>query len=252
MNIALITYEFYPDYGGIAKTLTNLCKNFKKTNHQLYVFNSSFKNNKIFSLLDEKNYRFKDLILFFKMPFLFFYLFLSLKSVLFQRKVKLIDKLKMLIYIFTSPNLLIKTVNNVFILFKFFKKVKIDLVFAGSTFANVLPLSYIIAKIFNKKIVALTHGNDFLTRPPFFFKTSFFKNIDKLIVHSENNKYFVKKIHYLTDDHINIIPPGLILKDLQIKETKEELRQELNVPEKDFIILSVGRHVYKILFSRFW
>ncbi|MHA1252576.1 MAG: glycosyltransferase family 4 protein [Candidatus Helarchaeota archaeon] len=243
MNIALITYEFYPDHGGVAQHLTSLCKNFKKFPHNLYIFNSSFNNENIFSVLDKKNYNLKDLFLFFEKPSLIYYLLLSMIKIICQRRVSLSDKLKMIMYIFTSPNLLIKTIKNISVLSKFFKKLRIDLVFAGSTFANVLPISYIIAKIFNKKIVALTHGNDFLTRPPFYFKTSFFKNLDKLIVTSERNKYYVQKIHHLSENQIEVIHLGLILKEYEIKESKEELRQELTVPKNHFIILSVGRHV---------
>ncbi|MHA1195498.1 MAG: glycosyltransferase family 4 protein [Promethearchaeota archaeon] len=243
MNIGLITYEFYPELGGVAHHLTSLCKSFKKPFHKLYIFNNSYKNNEIFSILDDRNYNFKDIFLFFKKPSLIYYLLLSVIKLLCQKKVKLSDKIKMIMYIFTSPNLLIKTINNISILLKYFKKLKIDLVFAGSTFANVLPLSYIIAKIIRKKIIALTYGNDFLTRSPFYFKTSFFKNLDKLIVISKKNEYYVKKIHKLDERKIEVIHLGLILKEYEIEKSKEELREEFNIPKDYFIILSVGRHV---------
>lgn len=148
----------------------------------------------------------------------------------------------MILYLFSNTDLLIKTANNVNRLIPYFKNLKIDLIFGGSTFAPVLLLIVILSQRFNKKLVALTHGNDYLTRKPFYLKTPFFRCLDKLIITSQRNKFNVKKIHILPNDKLKIINLGLILRDYEVHESKEELRKKWNIPPKTFIILSVGRH----------
>jgi len=42
---------------------------------------------------------------------------------------------------------------------------------------------------------------------------------------------------------LEIIYVGLDLNEFEVKESKEELRKEFNIPENQFVLISVGRHV---------
>lgn len=241
LKIALINYEFYPDHGGVAQHLTSLCKMFLDNKVQLYIFNSRYDNRHIFKVLDQRKYFAKDLIKIFRKSKLLT-LILAVKTLLKLSKIPLYDRFRMLIYIFVSPSFIITLINNLNVLVKKVKGMDIDLIFAGSTYTNLLPLTFIIAKILSKKIIALTHGNDYLTAPPLYLKTPYLANLEKLIVTSKRNKFLVKELHNLQEDYIKIIHLGLILDEYKINYSKNELRNKYNIPQDDFIIISVGRH----------
>ena len=53
----------------------------------------------------------------------------------------------------------------------------------------------------------------------------------------------IKKIHHLKDEQLEIINVGVDVKELDVKKSKEELRKEFKIPEDQFVMVSVGRHV---------
>jgi len=61
MKIALITFQFYPDYGGVSHTMINLCKHLKLKGFSVYVYNKTYAGHKMFNILEEKDYEVKDL-----------------------------------------------------------------------------------------------------------------------------------------------------------------------------------------------
>ncbi|MBY9016901.1 MAG: glycosyltransferase family 4 protein, partial [Candidatus Lokiarchaeota archaeon] len=132
---------------------------------------------------------------------------------------------------------------NVQKVYPYFKKYDFDIIIGGSCGANVLNLIYILSRLFNKKVVAWAHGNDFLIRSYFSFKTYFLKNLDKIILSNHQIKYLIKQIHKLEDNQLVLIPYGLTIKDYELDATKEKIREEYKIPQDTFIILSVGRHV---------
>ena len=50
-------------------------------------------------------------------------------------------------------------------------------------------------------------------------------------------------MHHLNENQLEIIFVGLDLEELEVKKSKKELRKEFNIPEDQFVLLSVGRHV---------
>ena len=62
-------------------------------------------------------------------------------------------------------------------------------------------------------------------------------------------KELIKKIHHLDDNKLAVIHYGLIPEDYNLRESKEELRKELNIPEDQYVLISVGRHVLRKRFD---
>ena len=243
MKIALISFEFYPSIGGVSSHLTSFCKAFHGTDHQLYVFNQGYKGKNIFDILERKNYSLKDIVLYFKNKQFLYYLILSIRKIFTDKRVSLSQRLKIILFFMLKPKFLVRTINNVQKVYPYFKKYDFDLVIGGSCGANVINLIYILSRLFNKKVIAWAHGNEFLIGSYFSFKTYFLKNLDKIILSNHPIKYLIKQLHKLEDNQLVLIPYGLTIKDYELDATKEKIREECNIPQDTFIILSVGRHI---------
>mgnify|MGYP006281061841 CR=1 FL=1 len=249
MKIALVNYEFYPEIGGIGSHLTSLCKMLKNSEIELTIFNRSYKNHDIYDILDSRNYKKSDIFRYFLngkfLKNILYLLYCIMKNI----SIPLLDRLKMCFYIFTDEDVLIRTVKNSSKLIPFFRKRDFDFILAGSTFSDVLPLCVFFKIITGKKLIALTYGNDFITRPPLYLKTPFFQYTDHIIVASHRIKKFVMNIHNLKEKKISIINLGVIIEDYKLNMTKNELRDELGIPKDKFVIISVGRHVFRKKFD---
>ena len=243
MKIALISFEFYPSIGGVSRHLTSFCKAFHGTNHQLYVFNQGYNGKNIFDILERKNYSLQDIVLFFKNKQFLYYLILSIRKIFTDKRVSLSQRLKIILYFILKPKYLVRTINNVQKVYPYFKKHNFDIIIGGSCGANVLNLIYTLSKLFNKKAVAWAHGNEFLIRSYFSFKTYLLKNLDKIILSNHQIKYLIRQTHNLEDSQLVLIPYGLTIKDYEIGAAKDKIREEYNIPQDTFVILSVGRHV---------
>ena len=249
MNIALFAYEFYPMKGGIAEVLTSTCKAFHKNKTNLFVFNRHYASKDCFDILDDNTYSLKDTILLLKQKDLMRILFKAIWKILFDKKLSWSSKIFVLIYYFIHPNILIKTLRNISHVNPYFKRLKIDLIFGGASGANTLPLVFLLSKLFNKKVISLAHGNEFLVESKLSLKTHLLKNVNKILVSNNINKEIIKKIHHLDDNLVHTINFGLNLKDYEIKDSKKELREKLGIPMNAFIILSVGRHISRKKFD---
>ncbi|KKK84045.1 hypothetical protein LCGC14_2787310 [marine sediment metagenome] len=89
----------------------------------------------------------------------------------------------------------------------------------------------------------MAYGLDFLVNSSLSFKTYYFRNIDKIILITHQTKKIIRKMYHLDYDKLEVICVGIDIDSLKVKETKSELKKEFNISNKDFIILSVGRHV---------
>jgi len=243
MKIALISFEFYPSIGGVSRHLTSFCKAFHGTDHQLYVFNQGYKGKNIYDIIERKNYSLKDIALHFKNKQFLYYLFLSIRKIFSDKRVSLSHRLKIILYFMIKPKYLARTINNIQKVYPYFKKYNFDIIIGGSCGANVLNLIYILSRLFNKNVVAWAHGNEFLIRSYFSFKTYFLKNLDKIILSNHQIKYLIKQIHKLEDNQLALIPYGLTIKDYELNVSKAKVREEYEIPQDTFMILSVGRHV---------
>lgn len=249
MKIALITFEFYPDIGGISGHLTSFCKAIQKTDHKLYVFNRSYNGKNIFNILDKNEYKLGRLIFFLIKKKLIFYLILTLWKIFQDKKLHFSHKLKIFLYSLVKPKLFIRSLINIKDLYPFFKKYDFDLIIGGGSGSNLLMLIFPLSRLFNKKVISWAHGNEFLVRSQFSLKTYFLKNLDKVILANHKIKNLIKKIHNINEKDTALIHYGLILKDYELNITKEQLREELNISKESFVLLSVGRHVSRKKFD---
>ncbi|MFW9828930.1 MAG: glycosyltransferase family 4 protein [Candidatus Thorarchaeota archaeon] len=243
MKIALIAYDFFPLKDGISHTLTNICKVFKNNEDKFYVFNPYHKDKRCFNILDLKEYKFKDVIVLLKNKRLILIGFNSIWNIIKDKKTSSTDKLHIILYFFFRPKILLRTLVNIYNLYPHFKKIDFDIILAGASGSDTLPLVYVLSRIFKKKVISFAHGNEFLIHSKFSIRSYYYKNLDRIILHTVKLKNLILKIHYLNENIIEIIPPGLNLKDYEIIESSSDLRKEFNISDNDFVMLSVGRHV---------
>lgn len=249
MKVALITFEFYPNIGGISRHLNSFCQAFRETDHKLFVFNRSYEGNYIFNILDSSDYKLKDLIVFFKNKQLTKYLLLSMWKIIIDTKISLAHRLNILLYFLLKPKLLIRTIKTICRIYPYFKNFNFDIIIGGGSGANTLFIIFTLSRLFNKKVLAWAHGNEFLIRSFWSLKTFFLRNLDKVILSNKYMTKIIKKIHYLSDNQIEIINYGLTLRDYEVNTIKEQLRKEFNIFKETFLLLSVGRHVSRKKFD---
>ncbi len=244
MKICLITNEFYPLYGGIGHVFTCMCKVFKKRKERLYIFNSYYKGKNIFNNLNgnTKTYNLKDLFILGKKKKYSLYLIKSLWKIISDLKLKFYFRLNMLLYLLIKPSIFVGVVKNLSIIHPYLKKIKPDLIFISACSSLLLPLGYILSRLIGKKFICSAHGTDFLVKSHYSLKTHYLKAIDKIIVSSNKMKEMIKKINHLDDSRLTIIPYGLYLPDYELKQDITQIKKELHISPKDFIIISVGRH----------
>ncbi|MFX1311002.1 MAG: glycosyltransferase family 4 protein [Promethearchaeota archaeon] len=241
MNILLITDNFYPRKGGIAHALNSLCKSFHNKEHKLYVINPYYKEKRIFNIIDNKDYNLKEIFKSIKKKKFWYYTFHSIYKILVNDNIKLFHRINLILYLFEKPKLLFSTINNINKISPIVRKLNIDIILSGHC-GNILPLSFILSKSLNTKIIAIAHGLDFMIQSYFSLKTFYLKNLDKIIVTNNRNKYFIKKIHELDEKKIAVIYLGLITHEYEINETKAQLRKKFDISPDSFVLLSVGRH----------
>ncbi|MFX1363422.1 MAG: glycosyltransferase family 4 protein [Promethearchaeota archaeon] len=235
--------EFYPVYGGIGRFFTDMCKAFRDREETLFIFNNTYRGKNIFNILKyTKIFKLRDLLaLFKKRNYIFFFLY-SIWKILTVKKVKLYFKLCMLLYLFIKQKIIISLLKNLSRIYPLVKKINPDLIY-GSVCDNVMmPLGFILSRLIGKKFICHAHGTDFLVRTRLSLKTHYLKLIDKIIVSSDKNKELIMKINHLSEDKLIVIPYGLFLPDHEIKKDNLQIRNELNIKPKDFILISVGRH----------
>jgi len=248
MKIAVFTYEFFPKYGGISHTTTSLCKAFRDKDHMLYIFNPYYQGKNIFNILDKEDSKLKDLFLIFKNKKLFRFFLLSIRKIFGDKSISLSDRIKMVAFLFI-PKYLIKFTRNISEVYPYFQKYNFDIVFGTATGGITLPLIFSLSRIFNKKVVSLSHGDDFLSERRVSFRASYIKNLDKIILSNKRMKYLIKSIHSLSENRLVSINRGIVIKDYEVKESRQELRKQFNVGDKEFILISVGNHVLRKKFD---
>ena len=248
MKICVITDDFFPNLGGIANVLGNIYKEFQESDHELIVINPFSQNDKVFKILKTTKFSIKDFPTFLMSKTFYKYLTYSIWSLIQDKRISFINRINIILYFITKPKILMRVMNNIQRLHPFLKRLDIDLLVAGHS-GWLLPLVFVLSRIFNKKIITLAYGNDFLVRNPLTFKTNFFKNADKIIVINNQMKQIIEKMHHLNTDQLEVVYVGLNFGELNVKNSKKELRQIFNIPEDQFVILSVGRHVSRKKFD---
>ncbi len=242
MKIALFTYQFYPKYGGISHTTTSMCKVFRGKEHYLHIFNPYYKGKNVHNVLDKNYYTIKDIYKFLKNRQLLSFLILTIWKILRDKRISFEDRIKIILFLFI-PKFGIKFTKNLLETYPYFKKIDFDVIFGCATGGFTLPLVFALSRIFKKKVICLSHGEDFLIKKLISLKASYIKNLDRIILSNGTMKSLIKSIHNLEEEKLDIINRGILLDDYEIKESKEELRRKLNIEENSFILLSVGNHV---------
>ena len=242
MNIVLFTDDFYPNLGGISNVLLNLYKQFDDREENLFVFNPFSKGKNLFDNLIKKNLSLREFGHLLRKKNFYVYTLLSLWSILRDKKILFSHRIKLILYLFTKPKIFRLILTNVSNLYPHLKTKKFDIIISGHS-GWILPLSFIISRIFKKKLISIAYGLEFLVKYPLSFKTYYFRNTEKIILITHQTKEIIKKIHHLNDEKLEVIYVGVDIDSLEIKETKSELRKEFNISNDNFVILSVGRHI---------
>jgi len=242
MKILLITDEFYPNVGGIANVLVNLCKFLQNKEHKIYVINPYLDGKNFYKKLNLKDYNIQHFLQFlYKRNFIKYSIYAMWKTVL-TKNVPFSNRIKLLLYFLTKPKIFMKVMGNINILYPFLKNLDFDVILSGNS-SWILPLNFILSKMFKKKMVTIAYGLDFLVHSRFTLRTYYFRNTEKIIVITNYTKNLIKKIHHLNNNQVKVIYVGVNLDDLEIKDTKEDLRRKFEISSDLKILLSVGRHV---------
>ncbi len=249
MKIALFYYGNPPEQGGVGHVLDSLLKLFNKRNQRIFFFNPYYKTKYTINILNKKKYTLRSFLSKFKnKKFVRFFIF-AIWKILNDKRTRLSDRLKIILYLLVQPKILLNTIDNLIKVYHKIKKLDIDIILAGTGTGDTLSLVFILSRIFNKKVASLTYGNEFLVHSRFSLRTYLFKNIDLLILGTYALKELIKKIHHLDENKLAVINYGLIPEDYKIRESKEELRENFNIPEDQFVLLSVGRHILRKRFD---
>ena len=243
MNIALIYHGNIPKEGGTGHVLASLFKSFKNISDNLYFFNPFCKDKNVFKLLELKKYTYKDVLLSLKDKEFLRGFLISIWKIITDKKSSFPDKIKMISYLLIKPTVLLHTIKNFLLISPYISHLDIDIILGGATSGNILPLIFILSRMFKKKCVSFTYGNDFLVHSKYSLQTYYIRNLDLMFLGAYNIKNLIKKIHPVKESQLKVIRYGLLLQEYEINETKEDLRKEFNIPLKKFVILSVGRHV---------
>lgn len=248
MKIALITDDYYPKLGGIANVLYNLHKYFLNKEPELYIFNPYLNGKYEYKLKNLIKFSILDIKTFIKHKKFYFFFLFSIWKIIRDNKIRTSHKINLILYFFIRPKEFIRILKNLSDLYPIFKRADFDLIVSGNS-GWILPLVFILSRIFNKKLISIAFGNDFLIQNSLSLKTFYFRNLEKIIVITHKMKNLIKRMHHLNDDQIEVIRVGVNLNDLKVKESKEELRKEFNIPEEKIVLLSVGRHTYRKKFN---
>lgn len=247
MKLCLITNEFYPTHGGVAKTFTNMCKAFKNREDKLYIFNYNYKGKNIFDNLhkSKKRYNFKDVIFSCRNKSFSLYLIHIFWKIIFDKDIKFYFKLNMLFYLLIKPHVLIHIVKNLSSIYPYVKTIKPDLILVSACGNIIMPLGYILSRMIDKKCICWGHGDDILVRTRYSLKTYFLRSVHKIVLSCKTMKDLIKKVNHLTDDKLTIIHRGIYPSEFDLKEDKKEIRKSLNIHNDKFVLISVGRHAIR-------
>ncbi|MFX1274375.1 MAG: glycosyltransferase family 4 protein [Promethearchaeota archaeon] len=248
MRILLITDDFYPNSGGIAYTLKTLCENIKRTDHKLYIINPYYEGKNIFKKYVLKNKKLmKDFFNFKDKKFIRVLIFSTILLIR-NKTLKLKHRINLILYLLMRPSLFFAVFKNIEIILPLIEKLKIDLLLTGHS-GDPLYIALIIGKLKNLKVITLLHGLELVIRNIFSLRTYYIQNADKIIISNPWIKKLAIKIHNIEESKIEIIHRGVVVKQLEIRKTKEELRLKYNIPKSQFVLLSVGRHVERKNFN---
>ncbi len=243
MKIALFYFGNPSKEGGTGYVLDCLYRSFELTDHKLYFFNPYYNGKYTFKLKKIKDYRFNCIFSLIKNKKKFKFLILSILKILFDNKTYVPDRIRMLLYLILKYKILLNTLENLIYIYPVMNRLNVDIILGGATSGTCLPLIFLLSKFLKKKVSSLTYGNDFLVKTKYSLQTYYIRNLDLIFLGTNVLKDLIKKIHPVNDDQLKVIRYGLILKDYEQEESKDELRREFNILNQEFILLSVGRHV---------
>ncbi|MFX1500827.1 MAG: glycosyltransferase family 4 protein [Promethearchaeota archaeon] len=249
MKVALMFYGNLPEQGGVGQNLECLIKTFKTKKEKLFFFNPFYKNSNTINILRRTKIGIPNILLdLVKRQSLRLFLTFTCKLIR-EKRTSFTDKLRILLYLIIKPKILNNSINNIIKIYPHLKRINFDIFLGGTATADVLVICFILSRIFNKRIISLAYGNEFLVHTRYSLRTVFFQNIDLLILGTQTLKEIIKNVHHLSEKRLKVIHYGLIPHEYVISQSKEELRKEFRIPIDTFVLLSVGRHVSRKKFD---
>jgi len=245
MKIALLTFEFYPIYGGITHTTSNLFNKLLQYGHEVLLFNPYSSGKNIFRNIEVNKYNINNFFSDFKKIKFLTFLFKSFLLILRDKRLKISERSKIIIYLILKSKLYIQAFKNTFNLLTFFKKERFEILFCTGTGGIGLIMSYLLSRFFNVKTISLSHGNDFLIESNISIKSILIKKLDMIILNTKRMKDFIQKIHHIEEKKLFVINRGLNLAELEVPEKKKEIKSLLDIPSDQINLLSVGRIIQR-------
>ena len=147
MNIALITDDYIPRTGGIARSLINFHNGLENLGEKIYVFNSTYHNPKNLCYKIISTNKSLKSILNQNFNFFLFQIFLFYKILFKLQDISFNDKLKFGFYYCFYPRNLVNRIITLKNLILAFNKFKIDIVFCGKS-AHPLLYSFLISSLY--------------------------------------------------------------------------------------------------------
>ena len=239
MRIAIVTTHFqHRKGGGIGHVVDNFYNIFNKE-HKLYVINdkhSSPNENIYASIFSHGRIKFSIKNLIYSLHLIY--------RVFFKSKASFFKRICPLIYFFKHPREFFRLVDSLKSSMLIFKRNRFDLIISPSIGFST-QFSFFISTLFKIKSVALGHGDDFLGKMKRFnqyFNEVFLSNFDRIILTNDNMKKLFQKIYpTINSKKMCVINLGIDLKEYEIIEDKEELREIFGISTKKFVLTSIGR-----------
>ncbi|MFX1258416.1 MAG: glycosyltransferase family 4 protein [Promethearchaeota archaeon] len=227
--------------GGITTTILNFNDKLSKLGENVLVFNNKINNNNYYKTF----YSGANIKSIISQNFSFYIFTIELLfQILFFRKLKFKERIKLAIYYCFYPYDLVNRIKSIKSLVNYFKKLKVEIIFSISS-SYPLIYSFILSKWFNKPLVTLAHGEDFIKRYPYNLNTLILQKIEKIILSNSIMKKFFLNIHNVKEQKLEIVFRGVNIENIAIMQTKEQLRDKYNIHLDEFIILTVSRIHYR-------
>ena len=106
MNIALFYYGNPPEQGGVGHVLDSFLRLFNKRDHNIFFFNPYYKTDNTINLLQRRKYSAGNYFSKIKNKKFVRSLSFAIWTILKDKRTKLSDRLKILLYHLVKPNLL--------------------------------------------------------------------------------------------------------------------------------------------------
>jgi phosphatidylinositol alpha-1,6-mannosyltransferase len=241
MRLLVITRYFPPIIGGISNSLKAISDAFLENGHKVSIFIFPLKNRdkRTFAKGVHNQFYYRKYIKknFFQIVKDIF----DLLKVVFKQKCSFNQKFRILdeyLLGFKKINEFIKMMNFYEIIKSYDKKYNYDVILSYESTISA-RIGYLLKRSLKKKFFTVSHGNDIL-RNYNIFTQLILNSANGVIVRSNYIKNLVNNLFKVKKSKIFICTDGIVVDEMQVPFSKNEVREELGMSKEKFYILSVG------------